>query len=454
MADRETNVTNAFESALTADLIEGGTTVEVESTVGSPGIPFYLVIDPGDDSKREIVLVDGSKDADTFLLSGGSSRGLDGTSDVAHDSGAVVGVYPIAGLWTDINDRVDAAESGISSHTHDGSGSTAVALSDVTGHNAAAHDTFRLVGELVPYAGTSVPSGFLACDGSAVSRTTYADLFSAIGTTWGVGDGTTTFNVPDLQEKVAIGTSGSFAVGASGGSATHVHAQTATDASAGHIHTQTATDVGGSHSHTNPDVDSGGSHTHSGTGLSTGNAGSHSHSNPASSSNGNHTHSNPSTGAEGGHRHGIPESDSAGSHSHTTGGPSVTRALSFSTSTNSASENHTHSVSTASSHTHTFAQITDSPGDHSHSVGTSGSGGAHTHTIGNTGSQADHSHSIPTSASGGSHVHTQGATGTEAGHTHSNPATASGGGHSHTQPDSDATSSYPPYAVVTWLIRY
>lgn len=51
----------------------------------------------------------------------------------------------------------------------------------------------------------NVPSGYLACDGSAVSRTTYAALFSAIGTTWGSGDGSTTFNVPNLQGYAPIG---------------------------------------------------------------------------------------------------------------------------------------------------------------------------------------------------------------------------------------------------------
>ncbi len=56
-----------------------------------------------------------------------------------------------------------------------------------------------LVGEIKSFGGSSTPSGFLACDGSAVSRTTESTLFSAIGTTWGVGDGSTTFNVPDLR---------------------------------------------------------------------------------------------------------------------------------------------------------------------------------------------------------------------------------------------------------------
>ncbi len=57
----------------------------------------------------------------------------------------------------------------------------------------------------LPYAGSTVPAGWLECDGSAVSRTTYAALFTAISTTWGAGNGSTTFNLPDMRGKVAIG---------------------------------------------------------------------------------------------------------------------------------------------------------------------------------------------------------------------------------------------------------
>jgi microcystin-dependent protein len=57
----------------------------------------------------------------------------------------------------------------------------------------------------LPYAGATVPTGWLECDGSAVSRTTYSALFTAISTTFGTGDGTTTFNLPDMRGKVAIG---------------------------------------------------------------------------------------------------------------------------------------------------------------------------------------------------------------------------------------------------------
>lgn len=62
-----------------------------------------------------------------------------------------------------------------------------------------------LTGIVVPYAGLTAPQGFLLCYGQAVSRTTYAALFDVIGTTYGVGDGATTFNLPDLRGRAAIG---------------------------------------------------------------------------------------------------------------------------------------------------------------------------------------------------------------------------------------------------------
>lgn len=61
------------------------------------------------------------------------------------------------------------------------------------------------VGTVLPFAGSSIPSKYLLCAGQAVSRATYADLFTAIGTTYGVGDGSTTFNLPDLRGRVIAG---------------------------------------------------------------------------------------------------------------------------------------------------------------------------------------------------------------------------------------------------------
>ena len=60
-------------------------------------------------------------------------------------------------------------------------------------------------GVLNPYAGATAPAGWLLCFGQAISRTTYSTLFTAIGTTYGVGDGSTTFNLPDMRGQGTAG---------------------------------------------------------------------------------------------------------------------------------------------------------------------------------------------------------------------------------------------------------
>ena len=81
------------------------------------------------------------------------------------------------------------------------------------------------VGSIQMYAGSTAPSGWLICDGSAVSRTDYADLFSVIGTTYGSGDGSTTFNIPNLKGKVPVGLDSSDTsfdtIGETGGEKAH-----------------------------------------------------------------------------------------------------------------------------------------------------------------------------------------------------------------------------------------
>jgi microcystin-dependent protein len=82
-------------------------------------------------------------------------------------------------------------------------------------------------GVIVQYVGATAPSGFLLCQGQAVSRTTYAALFAALGgeaTPYGVGDGTTTFNLPNLQGRVPVGKSSETefdTLGETGGAKTH-----------------------------------------------------------------------------------------------------------------------------------------------------------------------------------------------------------------------------------------
>lgn len=114
------------------------------------------------------------------------------------------------------------------------------------------------IGCIYMYGGSVAPSKFLLCDGSAISRTTYSELFSVIGTTYGVGDGSTTFNLPLMEGRAVIGVSGTHALGTTGGAEsvtlteqelpTHSH----TIPSHGHTSTVKATTPALSHTITQP----------------------------------------------------------------------------------------------------------------------------------------------------------------------------------------------------------
>lgn len=97
---------------------------------------------------------------------------------------------PAAGLLVYQTDGI----SGF--YYHDGT-----AWTNITSGGASGVPT----GTIVSYAGTTAPAGWAFCDGSQVSRTTYATLFTALGTTYGVGNGTTTFNIPDLRGRTIFG---------------------------------------------------------------------------------------------------------------------------------------------------------------------------------------------------------------------------------------------------------
>ena len=76
-------------------------------------------------------------------------------------------------------------------------------------------------GNIIAFSGQTIPEGYLLCDGSAVSRFEYAELFDIIGTTYGQGNGSTTFNIPNLLSKAAVCTSVSLLLGSSGGEESH-----------------------------------------------------------------------------------------------------------------------------------------------------------------------------------------------------------------------------------------
>jgi microcystin-dependent protein len=86
--------------------------------------------------------------------------------------------------------------------------------SDLTGIEGTA------TGTIVPWSAASLPSGFLECNGQTVSRSTYSALFAIIGTTYGAGDGSTTFLVPNLADNVPVGKSNNKALASTGGANT------------------------------------------------------------------------------------------------------------------------------------------------------------------------------------------------------------------------------------------
>lgn len=71
--------------------------------------------------------------------------------------------------------------------------------------DAIARATTAPTGAIMAFAGATAPTGWRLCNGTAISRTTYSDLFAVIGTTYGAGDGSTTFNVPDYRELALVG---------------------------------------------------------------------------------------------------------------------------------------------------------------------------------------------------------------------------------------------------------
>ncbi|MPZ68804.1 MAG: hypothetical protein GEU71_04670 [Actinobacteria bacterium] len=172
-------------------------------------------------------------------------------------------------------------------------------------------------GLIAPTAADSVPTGWLFCDGDEVSRETYASLFAAIGTTYGVGDGSTTFALPDLGGRFPLGKADSGTgdtLGETGGALDHTH-------------------TGPSHTHTGP----------------------------------SHTHSVSVSGT----------TSSEGSHTHSIGGPSATVARNFPTSGNinqTPTDSHTHSIGSGGSHSHSVSASGTTGADGTGATGASGTG--------------------------------------------------------------------------------
>lgn len=231
--------------------------------------------------------------------------------------------------------------------------------------DAVAAAQYIPAGSILPFAGSSTPSGYLLCYGQAVSRTTYSGLFTAISTTYGSGDGSTTFNVPDLREMYILGKANM------GGTDRALYTNAAIS----------STTVLGT---TYTGIDSGAGYAEYGVGtISTSNLPSHTHSFSGSGttgSGGSHSHTSGSLYAAS-HSHSISGSQSGGltrnlsrTRNNTDAGTGATRVVDISWSdttlsiANSGNLGIGGSTSTASSHTHSVSV--------SGTTGSTGSGSA------------------------------------------------------------------------------
>lgn len=165
---------------LTAGITNSNTSLPVSSTAGYPTEPFTIAIERGT-ANEEACLVTDVPDANHFTV----TRGYAGTTAVAHDTGKPVEHAVTSEDYDEANEFINTP-----------------ALWTVP------------VGTMLPFAGASgsVPSGWLLCDGSAVARATYPDLHTLLKDAdgansypYGTGDGSTTFNVPDLRGRIPLG---------------------------------------------------------------------------------------------------------------------------------------------------------------------------------------------------------------------------------------------------------
>lgn len=154
------------------------------------------------------------------------------------------------------------------------------------------------VGLVAPYSGSSAPSGWILCYGQAVSRTTYAALFAITSTTYGVGDGSTTFNLPDLRGRAIFGkdnmggsTAGritnavSAIVGTTLGASGGLESVTLTQANLPNVTLGGSTNTTGNHNHTYNDYT-----TNENSGTSTANAAKNVATVANTSTDGDHSH--------------------------------------------------------------------------------------------------------------------------------------------------------------------
>jgi len=243
-------------------------------------------------------------------------------------------------------------------------------------------------GMVTSWAGShsNVPSGWILCNGDAVSRTTYADLFAVIGTNYGVGDGTTTFNLPYYDDYWLIGAPSSLSTApdhnglpgswrvASGVQFYDSFSHSTNGAHSSHAKSMT---TAGYHNHA-------ANHTHTVTAATSGSA-----------TEGNHTASGIFGFAGSAHTHSITSGSNSGSATIRLSGSSV------------SGDGHTHviSLASASASSNHVDSVTSYEGPVSHASHTHASGTGTSDDATSMGINAAHSHTMSAIASAGEHAH-------------------------------------------------
>lgn len=335
----------------------------------------------------------------------------------------------IDAIEVDTDQKIDGAIDLITNLT-DGLGAQVSALDVRVTALEAGGDSPNIinpVGSVTMFAGSTAPTGWLKCDGATLLRAEYPDLFAAIGEAYG-GNGSTTFALPNLENRVPVGVSTSKSLGDTGGNESTLLSIANMPS---HNHGGT-TGQAGAHGHT-ATVASGGDHNHTAT---TASAGGHSHS-ATVSGNGAHRHT-ATTSSAGSHRHDVGSADFYFLTGKTgSGGGAARRTINRTdgdhsawTGVNSSDLGSSAQDNAAGAHTHTIT--TDTTGTHT---------GAHTHTA-TTATAGAHTHTA-TVANGGAHTHSA--------------TVSSVADHAHTiatQGESQALSLMQPFIVLNFIIKY
>lgn len=215
-----------FESSLATAIAIGGTSFTLSSAFDDDGVAlppglYYFTVDNGSSQKEYLAGTLSGADV-TGVLSVSRQGAETSGATKKHRVGASVIITDFATYKKTIEETALAGAPDASS-TVKGVVEIATATEVNSGANVGATGAklavspdilaasqyglllAGLIGSIIPTARAAAPTGFLLCDGAEVSRTTYAALFAAIGTAYGAGDGSTTFNVPNMQGRVPVG---------------------------------------------------------------------------------------------------------------------------------------------------------------------------------------------------------------------------------------------------------